>query len=376
MNRQFSLFFICFFAFISTYPQDLDTTQIDTNTIQIDTNIINYEVIFEDSIIALNAKNEAFAQSRSAYNQGLVLFKNKKFVDSKEYFTRALEIDSSFAEAWYYRGRSLIELDSSILAEINFINSFRLDSTNLAPLYEIARLQSVNRIDSAISIYNFIIDSRSGEYKAYYEVGVLFYLQDNIDAAIQSFTSSINLNKDARTFNDRGSCYRVLGDNRLAIKDYITAIALNSELPFIYNNLASAYRKDGDTIEALNYYTLAISKDSNYVLAYNNRGSLYLERNNIKDALYDINKAISIDNTYSPAFNNKGVIYHEQKKYLEALSYFDKALSLNSNYAKALLNRGITRQMLRDEDGACDDWTKAKELGVNVANKYLVNDCN
>ena len=374
--RQFFLFFILFFTFGFVFSQDLDSIQLDTNILQVDTNLVNYEVIFEDSIIALNEQNKIFSRSRKAYNQGLALFKSNNFVEAKEFFTNAINLDSNFVEAWHYRGKSLAELDSNILAETNFLNSFRLDSSNFEPIYDLAKIQAINSRDLAINTYNFIIDSSNEEFKAYYEIGVLFYLENDIQQAINSFTSSINLNKDARTFNDRASCYRVLGDNELAIKDYITAIALNSELAFIYNNLASTYRKIGDTTKALSYYTLALSKDSNYVLAYNNRGGLYIDENNIEAALYDINKAISIDANYSPAYNNKGVIYHQKKKYEEALSYFNQAILLNSNYAKALLNRGITKQMLRDEDGACNDWIKAKELGINVANKYLVNDCN
>ena len=374
--RNFFLFLILFFAFGLTFSQDLDSIQLDTNILKVDTNLVNYEVIFEDSIIALNEQNKVFSKSRKAYNQGLALFKSNNFVEAKEFFTNAINLDSNFVEAWHYRGKSLAELDSNILAETNFINSFRLDSSNFEPIYDLAKIQAINRRDLAINTYNFIIDSSNEEFKAYYEIGVLFYLENDIQQAINSFTSSISLKKDARTFNDRASCYRVLGDNELAIKDYITAIALNSELPFIYNNLASTYRKIGDTTKALSYYTLALSKDSNYVLAYNNRGGLYIDENNIEAALYDINKAISIDANYSPAYNNKGVIYHQKKKYEEALSYFNQAILLNSNYAKALLNRGITKQMLRDEDGACNDWIKAKELGINVANKYLVNDCN
>ena len=43
--------------------------------------------------------------------------------------------------------------------------------------------------------------------------------------------------------------------------------------------------------------------------------------------------------------------------------------------AKAYLNRAISRQMIRDVDGACDDWEKARLLGIKVAEKYLINDC-
>ena len=63
------------------------------------------------------------------------------------------------------------------------------------------------------------------------------------------------------------------------------------------------------------------------------------------------------------------------KKYKEAIAAFDKAIQLDVYYAKAYLNRGISKQMIRDEDGACLDWGKAKELGIMMVKKYLANDC-
>ena len=31
--------------------------------------------------------------------------------------------------------------------------------------------------------------------------------------------------------------------------------------------------------------------------------------------------------------------------------------------------------MLRDEDGACEDWIKAGELGLQQAKTYYINNC-
>ena len=67
--------------------------------------------------------------------------------------------------------------------------------------------------------------------------------------------------------------------------------------------------------------------------------------------------------------------YHNSKKYSDAIASFNKAIKLDENYAKAYLNRGISKQMLRDEDGACSDWNKAKEFGITIAKKYLESDC-
>ena len=47
-------------------------------------------------------------------------------------------------------------------------------------------------------------------------------------SSIVFFTNSIDCRQDARTFNDRASCYRLLDNNELAIKDYLSAIDLKN----------------------------------------------------------------------------------------------------------------------------------------------------
>ena len=39
------------------------------------------------------------------------------------------------------------------------------------------------------------------------------------------------------------------------------------------------------------------------------------------------------------------------------------------------LNRAISKQMHRDEEGACADWEEANRLGIQLARKDLMTDC-
>ena len=345
----------------------------NSDSIIIDTTLTDSEISFKDSINVLNKHNNMLINSRNAYNDGLILMGDLDIEGAISSFTSAITIDSTFSDAYFYRGKCYDDFNQE-LAISDYKIAYELDTSDLEPLYCIANIYSNKTL--AIEMYQFIISKEPKESKAHYEKGVICYLIGDIDDAIISFSASISINKEARSFNDRGSCYRKLENYELAVKDYLSAIALNSDLAFIYNNLASTYRKQGNSEKALSYYSLAISKDESYAIAFNNRGSLYLELNDIENAKNDIDKAISIDTDYAPAYNNRGVIFHNNKKYTDALSDFDKAIKLNNNYAKAYLNRGITRQMTRDEEGSCSDWNKAKELGINLANRYLANDCN
>jgi hypothetical protein len=47
------------------------------------------------------------------------------------------------------------------------------------------------------------------------------------------------------------------------------------------------------------------------------------------------------------------------------------AIELNNDYGIALLNRGFVRELMGDLNGACEDWTRAAELGIEEAEQYL-----
>jgi len=304
----------------------------------------------------------------------LILLKNENYSEAIPYFTKAIGIDSIFSQAYFSRAISYEESDDN-LAISDYLKTFGLDSTNLLPLYAVASLYL--RIDKFLAeeMYSTILVLKGDEYKALNQLGIIAFTDGKYDEAEQLFTQSLAMNMNAYTLNDRGSCYRKLDKLDLAISDYLAAIALNTNLAFIYSNIASVYSIQGETKKALSYYDLSISKDANYALAYNNKASLLLSENEFEKAKVEIDRALVADAKYAPAFNNKGVINHQLKKYKAAIADFDKAIQLEVNYAKAYLNRGISKQMIRDEVGACLDWQKAKELGIMMVKKYLANDC-
>jgi len=363
MNKLFPLLFFVFLFAKSAESQTSDSTKVST-----------LEQQFSDSIAQINEQNEHLKASRDAYNEGLILLNNENYSEAIPYFTMAIGIDSIFFQAYLSRAKCYEKSDDN-LAISDYLKTFGLDSTNLLPLYAIASLHLKTDKALAEEMFTTILSLKGDEYKALNQLAIIAFTDEKYEDAEQLFTQSLAINTNAYTLNDRGSCYRKLGELDLAINDYLTAIALNTNLAFIYSNLASIYAKQGETDKALSYYDLAISKDANYALAYNNKASVLLGEKEFKKAIIEIDRALVADTEYAPAFNNKGVINHQMNKYKEAIAAFDKAIQFDVDYAKSYLNRGISKQMIRDEDGACLDWGKAKELGIMMAKKYLENDC-
>jgi tetratricopeptide (TPR) repeat protein len=363
MFKLFTLVCLVFLFNESVNAQTLDSTKINF-----------LEQQFADSIAQINEQNEFLKSSRDAYNEGLILLKNENYSDAIFCFSKAIVIDSIFLQAYLSRAKCYEKLDND-LAIADYLKTFELDSTNLLPLYAVASLCLKTDKSLAKEMYTTILSLKGDEYLAISQLGVIAFMAEKYEDAEQLFTQSLAVNINAYTLNDRGSCYRKLDKLDLAISDYLAAIALNTNLAFIYNNLASVYAKQGETDKALIYYDLAISKDADYTLAHNNKTILLIENKEYEKAKHSIQKVLSINQEYAPFWNNRGVLNHQIKQYYQAIADFDKAIMLDDNYAKAYLNRGISKQMIRDEDGACLDWKKAKELGILMAKKYLANDC-
>ena len=71
MTRKIQLFLLLIFTGKFAFSQTLDSISLDTI-------LSKNEIVFQDSINALNEQNERFANSRGKYNSGLEFFGKAK----------------------------------------------------------------------------------------------------------------------------------------------------------------------------------------------------------------------------------------------------------------------------------------------------------
>jgi tetratricopeptide (TPR) repeat protein len=75
--------------------------------------------------------------------------------------------------------------------------------------------------------------------------------------------------------------------------------------------------------------------------------------------------ALSLDENYSLARFNAANLYFQHHRWDLALQFYTKTLELMPDYCSALLNRAITRVMLKDMEGAMEDFNKLAMLDPN-----------
>jgi tetratricopeptide (TPR) repeat protein len=133
---------------------------------------------------------------------------------SKGQFTRAIEIDPTFAEA--YRARA----DTS---------------------------QAAGQTEAALADLEKAIAIDPSDWLAYISRGTIERSQGNSQKALTDFTQAIHLHPTSKAYYQRGLTYQALDQPRRAVDDYSLAVSYDPGAPYIYRARAKA-KRDGDDI--------------------------------------------------------------------------------------------------------------------------------
>ncbi len=160
----------------------------------------------------------------------------------KEY-SKAIELDPSFASAYHNRGILYNNLGEQQKALDDYNKAIELDPS-----------------------YAFAYNGRGNVYRGFGER----------QKALDDYNKAIELDPSfAYAYNGRGNVYSDLGEQQKALDDYNKAIELDLNYKFAYRNRGLLYSKLGNLEAAVKDYTQAIQLDPKYKNAYLNRADAY-----------------------------------------------------------------------------------------------------
>jgi len=240
----------------------------------------------------------------------------------------------------------------------------KFDSAYLKRAYCFMEL---GNIQSSLNDYNHLITIPSFKIAALDGRAALYYKIMQYQKAIDDFTEIINLDK-----NNYHAYY-----NRGIVKTEFKIYGTNPDT----NSLTTSFDESGksfyyDYNGALEDYNKAIDLNPSYVDTYVIRGKLFIQLQKNAKALSDFNQAIHLDTSYFDAYLERAVLYKDMNDTNKSLADFDKAIEINPKDPFTYINRAyLKRDLLHDKDGACKDFNKAEELGLNI-NADDKKDCN
>jgi uncharacterized protein (TIGR02145 family) len=196
-------------------------------------------------------------------------------------------------------------------------------------------------------------------------------------------------------FNFKGSILNNMGESKEAITLFNKAINLQKESSSSYDfsceilkNRGHAKENIGDHQNAISDYNKSIEICPNNSMVYVQRGISKIKLNDYKSASSDINIALSIltdEEIVSKfvCFEMKAIINFGLNNYKETIQYANEAIEMYNNnnmtlsdmYYPCYYFRGKAKIELGINKSGCSDIMKAKELGMDIENKYYNEHC-
>jgi len=204
-------------VFIKEYPKAF--TEINTVLRQ---NAMNPEAYFLKGIIYKDLKDTSKAISS---------------------FQTALQVDPTHRESMLELG-SIYRQKGSPLAARYYDNAFRLDSTDVLPLYAKGMyLQESKQYEEAKDAYRKAVLHNREYSNAYFAIGYILMQQDSFEKAYRQFDLVTKLEPtNAKAYYNRGLCNELMGKNTEASEDYKQALTFDNR----YKEASDALKRLGN----------------------------------------------------------------------------------------------------------------------------------
>jgi tetratricopeptide (TPR) repeat protein len=139
-----------------------------------------------------------------------------------------------------------------------------------------------------------------GKSSSHYKDGVILYVKEKKFAeAIAEFDKAIEVDdKLAYAWNDRGTCFREMGDHTNALKSLLRAVELSPDSPEYLFNL-------GETLEMI--------------------GVMYMSNKYLDSAIQTFKMVVNQMPNNASAWNHLGICFKEMGKADESRFYFDRS---------------------------------------------------
>jgi tetratricopeptide (TPR) repeat protein len=338
---------------------------------------------------------------------GVIAAEKKDFALSLNFFSRAISLQPSYADAFYNRGNVYKTLQRYNEALSDYQSTIELNPCNFRPYFsrgniyrelgEFAKaipdytqsillgcddpevycnraviLEDLGQLDGALSDYDMAVDRSPKNPDILTNRANLLMKMKCYNQAILDFNKLLSDKPQEQAFlNNRGICLRELCKFDLALKDFNSILAISPSNIEALNNRGILLKRMRRPHEALTDLDKALSldialcnNDENRPKILSNRGTVYQELNRYDEALSDYNSSLDILPTLPETFNNRGNTHRDLGNFDKASEDFDAAIRLNPNYAEAQWNKALLQLLNFDFHNGWQayEWRWKREL--------------
>jgi tetratricopeptide (TPR) repeat protein len=227
-----------------------------------------------------------------------------------------------------------------------------------------AVLQSMGKLDEAISFYRQALQMRSDDARAHNNLGGALRQGGRLEEAISEFRRAVRIRPDYTNarYNLAGALL-TLGGQEEAISHLREILRIKPDDAGAHNDLGSALAMQGDLSQAVKHFEEALRIDLQYADAHYNLGNALALQGDLTRAAAQFDETLRIDAGHADAHYRLGSVYARQGKLDQAIGQFEESLRLNPQNADAQNDLGIAYAIRGDLVQAAAHFERA--LRVN-----------
>jgi tetratricopeptide (TPR) repeat protein len=238
-------------------------------------------------------------------------------------------------------------------------------------LYSIATYQRNRVWQDELSLWSDVVQKSPNKARGHVNLGATYIDQDRLDEAIRECITALALQPGfAEAHYNMGLIYYKQGKIPDAFGKFEAAIKLKPDYAEAHNNLGLVYKATRRLDDAIREYNAALSINPDYAEAHSNLGVIYKETGKYDEAIQEYKTALSIKPDYAEIHNNLGNVYQRMGRFDEALQEYQNAILIKSDYPSAYFNQGVVYYNQGKSSDALNAFKEAVRLRPDYAEAH------
>ncbi|MBN2276104.1 MAG: tetratricopeptide repeat protein, partial [Bacteroidales bacterium] len=303
--------------------------------------------------MTVNAQN-----AKQFYKTGLTFIDAHNYNDAIDQFSKAVEADPDYVEAYIERARTYMLINDIQKAAEDYDRAlvFKKKKKDLYLEASTANYH-LSQFDKALELVDEAIRQDFKSDEAYRLRCRILIGKEDYSQALLSINKALELKDKAENNYYHGVVSDSMKNYNQAELDYEKAIAKDRKFADAYLSLAKLRLHLNKLNKAIEHCNAVLNIDQNNMDAYLIRSQVYVKMVEYPKAIDDISKVVFNNPEDPDVYIMRGSFYQDFTQHQNAISDFTKAIMLDQNNSEAYYKRAYSYEQIGDYKAAIKDYT-------------------
>lgn len=322
------------------------------------------------------------AQTAKSYFKSAEAFvKTSNFTDAITSYTKALELDPNFVDAYKARAVAYEKINNFESAIKDYERSMAINPKDFDSYYNAARIDFIlNNYEQAISYSVKALEIEKKSLETYdIRINSLIAL-GKIDEAYEQAEKALDLKKNYQTYFNKAHVLYLQKKYDQSLNFYKEANSDDKAKTGALIGMAESFYMQDLFDKSIENANAALKIDEKCKEAYVIRAKAYKKKIDFANAINDMSKVIVLypnDPLIKDIYFQRGLYYSEFNQHMMAINDFSEVITRDKNYSEAYFQRAAANEAIRNYDAAIKDYEQLGKLNLKTeSSKKLLADAN